>query len=54
MNDFRYVGQGRFLVGIPATDIPRYSLPTLAARRGENVADLQRRLMASGLYMRKK
>ena len=54
MNDLRYVGKGRFLVGIPAHDIPAYSLPTLAARRGETVVELQRRLLASGLYARKK
>jgi len=54
MNDLIYVGKGKFLVGIPATDLPRYSLSTLAARSGESVVDLQRRLLASGLYRRKK
>jgi len=52
--DLRYVGKGRFLVGIPAADIPHSSLATLAARRSETVAELQRRLLASGLYARKK
>lgn len=54
MNDLTYIGQGRFLVGIPATDLPRYSLATLAARRGESVVDLQRQLLASGLYVKRK
>lgn len=54
MIDLTYIGKGRFLVGIPATDLPAYSLATLAARRGESVVELQRRLMASGLYTRKK
>ena len=54
MNDFRYVGKGRCLVGIPTTDLSFAAIATLAARRGESAIDLQRRLIASGLYMRKK
>ena len=52
--DLRYIGKGRFLVGVPATDIPHPSLVTLATRRGESVIELQRRLLASGLYVKKK
>lgn len=54
MNDLIYIGQGRFLVGVPAIDLPRYSLATLAARCGESVVELQRRLLASGLYVKRK
>lgn len=54
MIDLVYVGKGRFLVGIPATSLPASAVAGLAAQHGESVITLTRRLLASGLYVKKK
>jgi len=50
MRGLVYVGGGRFLPGIPATDLTVAQLANLAGKRGETIATLRARLVASGLY----
>lgn len=46
----RYVGKGRFIVGIPAEDLTDEDIAKLAAKRGVKPADLRKQLEESGLY----
>lgn len=52
--ELTYVGNGRFLVGIPATDLTHMSLATLAETRGVKPDTLRAKLLASGLYAESK
>jgi len=53
VSDLRYVGKGRHLVGIPATDLTAAEVEVLAERRGITPAALQALLVRSGLYSTK-
>lgn len=46
----KYVGHGRFVVGIPATDLDADQLAALAKQRGVTPEKLRKDLIASGLY----
>lgn len=46
-----YTGDGRFLVGIPATDLTDDEIGILAAKRGVTPAQLRKTLIESGLYV---
>lgn len=46
----KYVGKGRFIVGIPADDLTDEQVDALAAKRNVKPADLRKDLIASGLY----
>ena len=50
MKGLTYIGRGRFIVGIPATDLTAAQLAALAAKRGESIVKLRARLIASGCY----
>lgn len=50
MKGLTYIGRGRFIVGIPATDLTAGQIAVLAAKRGESTNELRRRLIASGCY----
>ena len=54
MKDLEYIGDGRFLAGIPDTDLGVDDIAALAAQRGVAAADLFERLTKSGLYQPKK
>lgn len=45
-----YRGEGRFLPGIPAIDLTVAQLAAIARDRGQSIATLRARLVASGLY----
>lgn len=49
-SDLRYVGDGRFLPGIPADDLDAGQLAAIARKRGLSPSVLRARLIASGLY----
>lgn len=50
MKDLIYVGAGRFLVGIPATDLTVDQVAELAEQRGLSAAELLALLSRSGIY----
>lgn len=50
MKGLTYIGRGRFVVGIPATDLTAGQIANLARKRGESPANLRTRLIASGCY----
>ena len=49
-SDLVYVGDGRFLPGIPTTDLDGGRIAVIARKRGLTVAAMRARLVASGLY----
>lgn len=53
MTQLRYVGDGRFVVGIPTTDLTVAEVAVLAEQLGVAVAELERTLVESGLYQAK-
>lgn len=50
MKDLIYVGDGRFLTGIPDTDLTAAEIAALADQRHTTAADLFKALVGSGLY----
>jgi len=51
MKGLTYIGRGRFIVGIPATDLTAAQVAALARKRGEQPSALRARLIASGCYI---
>ena len=51
MKGLTYIGRGRFVVGIPATDLTAADIAALARDRGESTNSLRARLIASGCYI---
>ena len=45
-----YVGDGRFLPGIPTTELNAGQIAVIARKRGLTSAAMRARLVASGLY----
>lgn len=52
--DLIYVGDGRYLNGVPATDLSTASIAALAEKRGVKPDSLRASLLASGLYAESK
>lgn len=48
--DLDYIGDGRFLIGIPADRLSALDLAVYAERRGKTEAALRKELVESGLY----
>jgi len=46
----KYVGKGRFVIGIPDRDLTDEEIEALAAKRGKKPAELRKELIESGLY----
>jgi hypothetical protein len=52
--DLDYVGNGRFLIGIPADRLTELDLAIYAERRGKTETTLRKELVDSGLYAESK
>lgn len=52
--DLDYVGEGRFLIGIPAGRLSELDLAVHAERRGKTESALRKELVDSGLYAERK
>lgn len=50
MKGLVYTGDGRFLPGVPATDLTDGAIAAIARKRGLSSTVLRARLIASGLY----
>jgi hypothetical protein len=50
MKGLTYIGQGRFVVGVPAIDLTAGQVAEIARRRGLTTNQLRSRLVASGCY----
>ena len=50
MSALVYVGDGRFLPGIPAADLTADQVAVIARKRGLSFTAMRARLVASGLY----
>lgn len=49
-DDIAYIGKGRFMVGIPDTDLTTADVAALAKSRHTTPAQLRKQLIESGLY----
>lgn len=50
----RYSGDGRYLIGIPDTDLTDEDIKALAEKRGQTPAQLRKSLLDSDLYTEEK
>ena len=52
MPDLKYVGNGSYLLGVPARDLTGTEVSQLAKSLGQDPANLTERLVTSGYYVR--